>query len=172
MTGSHTPRSLKYPVALLAAGMLLVTLLAPPAEAATRKKVRERRDRIERRARTQIGAGYRYGGSSPSGFDCSGFTRWVFSKWGVQLPHGSQSQFDMGRSKAHKRVWKRKNLKTGDLVFHKTDGSQIGHAGIYVGGGKFISATSSAGVRVRSLYDSYWGPRWVGATRHGFTRTG
>ena len=71
----------------------------------------------------------------------------------------------MGKRRGHKRIWRRARLEPGDLVFHKTTSARVGHAGIYIGKGKFISATSSEGVRVRSLYDSYWGPRWVGATR-------
>jgi cell wall-associated NlpC family hydrolase len=55
-------------------------------------------------------------------------------------------------------------------VFHKTTSARVGHAGIYVGGGKFVSSTSSGGVQVRSLYDSYWGPRWVAGTRVPATR--
>ena len=72
----------------------------------------------------------------------------------------------MGKRAGYKRVWKRKNLEIGDLVFFKTTSERVGHAGIYVGHGNFVSSTSSGGVRVRSVYDPYyWGPRWVAATR-------
>ena len=128
-------------------------------------ETRRKRAEIEERARSQIGAPYRYGGESPSGFDCSGFTRWVYRGHGADLPHSSQAQFDLAGEHGYKRVWPRSDLETGDLVFHDTGSGRVGHAGIYVGNGKFISATSSEGVQVRSLYDSYWGPRWVGATR-------
>lgn len=124
----------------------------------------KQRAHVEARARAQRGAPYSYGGTSPRGFDCSGFTRYVFAGHGASLPHSSQAQFDMGKRPGHRRVYKRANLREGDLVFHKTTSARVGHAGIYVGDGKFISATSS-GVQVRSLYDSYWGPRWVGGTR-------
>jgi hypothetical protein len=130
----------------------------------------EQRQHIRKRARSQIGAPYRSGGTSPRGFDCSGFTRWVFSRHGASLPHSSSRQFAMARRNGYKRVWKRRNLKVGDLVFHDTGSGRVGHAGIYMGDGRFISATSSGGVRVRSLRDSYWGPRWVGATRTPSTR--
>ena len=125
----------------------------------------KQRSHIEARARSQIGAPYSYGGGSPSGFDCSGFTRWVYLEHGANLPHSSDAQFELAGRNGYKRVWDRADLHVGDLVFHDTDSGRIGHVGIYVGGGRFISATSSEGVQVRSLYDSYWGPRWVGATR-------
>jgi cell wall-associated NlpC family hydrolase len=130
----------------------------------------KQRNHVESRAREQIGAPYSYGGTSPGGFDCSGFTRWVFSQHGAALPHSSYAQFELGTRDGYKRVYKRSNLKEGDLVFHKTTSARVGHAGIYVGGGRFISATSSGGVQVRSLYDSYWGPRWVAGTRVPATR--
>lgn len=75
-------------------------------------------------------------------------------------------QFNLGTQGNNKRIWKRSKLEVGDLVFHKTTSARVGHVGIYIGNGKFISSTSSGGVRVRSIYDPYyWGPRWVGATR-------
>ncbi len=150
-------------------GIVLAGTAAPAGAHHVRDHVKER-NHVEARARGQIGSGYSYGGSSPGGFDCSGFTRWVFAGHGASLPHSSQAQFDMGTRAGFKRVYKRQNLKEGDLVFHKTTSARVGHAGIYVGGGKFISATSSSGVQVRSLYDSYWGPRWVAATRVPATR--
>nr|MDQ3958657.1 C40 family peptidase [Actinomycetota bacterium] len=126
---------------------------------------RRERDHVETRARGQVGAPYSYGGQSSSGFDCSGFTRWVFNGHGASLPHSSSAQYDLGTREGYRRIYKRSNLKEGDLVFHKTTSARVGHAGIYIGGGKFISSTSSDGVAVRSLYDSYWGPRWVAGTR-------
>jgi peptidoglycan DL-endopeptidase LytE len=132
---------------------------------------RERRH-VKRRARSQIGTNYSSGGSSPSGgFDCSGFTRWTYLDHGARLPHSSMDQFQLASRNGNRRVWRRRNLKVGDLVFHKTTSARVGHAGIYVGRGKFISSTSSGGVRRRSIWDPYyWGPRWAGATRLRVTR--
>ena len=151
------------------AGIAFAGSIAPASAHHVRDHVKERAH-VEARARGQIGAGYSYGGTSPGGFDCSGFTRWVFAGHGATLPHSSQAQFDMGTRDGFKRVHKRENLKEGDLVFHKTTSARVGHAGIYIGDGRFISATSSSGVQVRSLYDSYWGPRWVAGTRVPATR--
>ena len=154
----------------LAAGAMAVAGTATPAHAHHVPDHLKERAHVEARARAQIGSGYSYGGTSPGGFDCSGLTRWVFAGHGATLPHSSSAQFDMATRPGFKRVYKRSNLKEGDLVFHKTTSARVGHAGIYIVGGKFISSTSSAGVQVRSLYDSYWGPRWIAGTRVPATR--
>lgn len=164
--GSTRTRALLAP----AVAAIVLTTGASTATAHHLEDHVKQRAHVEQRAREQIGAPYSYGGTSPGGFDCSGFTRWVFSQHGASLPHSSYAQFEMGKRDGFKRVYKRENLKEGDLVFHKTTSARVGHAGIYIGDGKFISATSSEGVQVRSLYDSYWGPRWVAGTRVPATR--
>jgi cell wall-associated NlpC family hydrolase len=110
--------------------------------------------RIVRFARHFIGVRYVYGGTSPrSGFDCSGFTRFVYAHFGVTLPHYSGAQFQMGR-----RV-SRRGLRPGDLVFF----SGLGHVGLYVGAGRFIHAPHT-GARVSIETLSYHGG-FVGARR-------
>jgi cell wall-associated NlpC family hydrolase len=102
------------------------------------------------------GIRYVYGGSSPrSGFDCSGFVRYVYAHFGVSLAHSSYAQFDRGRRVA------RRSLKPGDLVFF--DG--LGHVGIYLGNGRFIHAPHT-GTRVRIEHLAGWySSRFVGARR-------
>jgi len=107
-------------------------------------------------ARRFRGVRYVYGGSSPrTGFDCSGFVRYVYAHFGLTLAHSSYAQFDRGR-----RV-SRGSLRPGDLVFF--DG--LGHVGIYMGKGRFIHAPHT-GTRVRiETLAGWYGSRFVGARR-------
>jgi cell wall-associated NlpC family hydrolase len=118
--------------------------------------VAHRRARVVRFARRFLGVRYVYGGSSPrTGFDCSGFTRFVYSHFGVALPHYSGAQFSMGRrvSRAH--------LRPGDLLFF--DG--VGHVGLYLGGGRFIHAPHT-GTRVSvSSLNGWYSSEYDGARR-------
>ena len=115
-----------------------------------------RQARVVTYARHLLGIRYVYGGSSPrSGFDCSGFTRFVYAHFGVALPHYSVAQFNLGR-----RV-SRRGLKPGDLVFF----NGLGHVGIYVGRGRFIHAPHT-GTRVSVAPLSGWySSRFTGARR-------
>ncbi|HWE81208.1 MAG TPA: C40 family peptidase [Gaiellaceae bacterium] len=114
-------------------------------------------DRAVRFARKLLGTPYRWGGDSPStGFDCSGFVRFVYAHFGVELPHSSYGDFDLG-----KRVG-RGALKPGDLVFF--DG--VGHVGMYIGNDRFIHAPhSGTDVQVTSLSESWYQASYDGARR-------
>ena len=104
---------------------------------------------IVKYAPRSLGVRYVWGGTSPAtGFDCSGFTRFVYAHFGIALPHYSGAQFNLGR-----RV-SRAGLRPGDLVFF----SGLGHVGLYIGGGRFIHAPhSGTTVEIDSLYGSYGG---------------
>lgn len=110
-------------------------------------------------ARAQIGDGYAYGGSGPSGFDCSGLTMYAFGKTGVALPHNSQAQAGMGRAVD------RQAIRRGDLVFFSTAGPGASHVGIATSKTTVVSATSSGGVMEHSTKDAYWGGQYVTARR-------
>ncbi len=106
---------------------------------------------------------YVRGGRDPStGFDCSGFVRYVFAHAiGMQLPTNSASQFLSGLKVA------RADMKPGDLVFFHTHGKhRISHVGIYISNGQFIhSPTTGQSVQVSSLDDAYWAKHFAGAKR-------
>jgi len=106
-----------------------------------------------------IGVPYSYGGTTTSGFDCSGFTQKVFKDLGINLSRTTSSQYAQGTTVA------KSNLAVGDLVFFNTSGKGVSHVGIYVGSGKFVHTSSSKGVMVSGLSDSYWSPRYYGAKR-------
>ena len=108
--------------------------------------------------------GYRYvsGGSSPStGFDCSGFTSYVYKNFGVTLSRTSKGQINNGVAV------EKSNLQPGDIVvFNNEANTAIGHVGIYIGGGNFIHAANAReGVKITSLSSSYYVTRYVGARR-------
>lgn len=106
-----------------------------------------------------LGVPYAWGGTHPSsGFDCSGFTMFVFSHFGLNLPHTSYGQFQRGVSVA------KSELIPGDLVFFSTAGDGASHVGIYVGQGKFINAAGNS-IRYSSMSDGYWASNYVGARR-------
>ena len=120
-----------------------------------------RGDEVVATAKKYLGCSYVYGGSGPSSFDCSGFTMYVYGKFGVSLAHGAISQSNAGTYVS------KNNLQPGDLViFRDWDNTSIGHCGIYIGGGKFIHAANpKRGVVTDTLNSGYYYERYVSGRR-------
>jgi peptidoglycan DL-endopeptidase LytE len=112
--------------------------------------------RIAAYAENFLGVPYRMGGTTPSGFDCSGFVQYVYSHFGISLPRTSYDMYDRGSAVS------RGDLLPGMLVFFNTYGGGASHVGIYIGGGRFIGAQSGE-VRIDSLDSSYWSRHYLGA---------
>lgn len=109
-----------------------------------------------------LGTPYAYGGTGSGGFDCSGFTMHVFASFGVSLAHGATPQLNSGYYVSQNE------LQPGDLVFFfgtYNTSSAASHVGIYVGGGQFIHASSSRGVIISSLSETYYANRYLTARR-------
>lgn len=115
--------------------------------------------RIVSSSMAYIGVPYVFGGTSPGGFDCSGYVRYVFAQAGIYLPRTADAQYEMGTPISTGE------LRPGDLVFFSTYDYGASHVGIYLGDGNFINASSSRGVAIDSLYSGYWGSCYIGARR-------
>jgi murein DD-endopeptidase len=147
--------------------VLASTGWASPASAHIETNVKEQRRHIVKRAMSQRGTPYRYGAESPrTGFDCSGLMYWTFKNHGETLPRSSSDQWRLRKKKGYKRVWDKKNLHRGDLLFFKTGSAPVGHVGLYIGDGKMVHTGSSGGrVRTDHISESYYRQRYVGAVR-------
>lgn len=124
-----------------------------------KKKIKHVRDDIVESAHQYIGVPYKWGGTSESGFDCSGLTRAVYLLNGIELPRSSYEQYNEGDS-----IPKNK-LQKGDLVFFITNRSKrVNHVGIYIGDNEFIHAPSKGKVVGKARLDTnYWIKAYKGA---------
>ncbi len=135
-----------------------------PAPSGFVQSVRESASDMVLAAVNFLGVPYRHGGTSAeSGFDCSGFTRYVFEmSIGMVLPRRAAEQ---AKAESLQQV-PRNDLKPGDLVFFNTMRRAFSHVGIYVGDGNFIHAPRTGGkVRIESMREAYWSARFNGARR-------
>lgn len=106
------------------------------------------------------GRPYRFGGNSPTGFDCSGLVQYSYARVNVQLPRSTEEQW------ASSQPVPRKEIRPGDLLFFNQDGKRRSHVGIYLGNNRFVHAPSSGkNVLTASLNDKYWRQYFVGARR-------
>jgi cell wall-associated NlpC family hydrolase len=129
--------------------------------AAQPQPVTDARRRVIEQARSLLGAPYKYGGTSPAGFDCTGFVQYVFNQAvAVALPRRSAEQIGVGEAVSPLE------MQPGDLVYFNIDKEDSLHIGIYVGQGRFIHAPSTKGVvNVQSLGLAYWRTQFLGARR-------
>lgn len=116
-------------------------------------------DAILRTAQQFLGVPYVWGGSSPAGFDCSGFVQYVFAHHGITLPRTADVQATVGIPVS------KSELLPGDLVFFAGDYVNISHVGIYTGNGQMIHASTTYGIAYDSLYRDYRVAHYVGARR-------
>ena len=122
-------------------------------------------EQIVNTATNYIGVKYRYGHSSPNGFDCSGLTQYVYNKHGIKISRTAKDQYKQGEKV------KKNELQSGDLVFFQGKKSKgVRHVGIVVdtlenGQFKFIHASCSKGVRISYSYETYYKIRYIGARR-------
>lgn len=106
------------------------------------------------------GTPYRPGGADPSGFDCSGLVQYVLREMGIAWPRVVRDQWEAGRP------IDATDIAPGDLVFFVTEGRDVSHVGIAIGGDRFVHAPNSRGVvRVETLGSEYWSQRFAGARR-------
>ena len=125
-------------------------------------------EQVVRTALQYLGVRYRSGHSSPSGFDCSGLTSYVFRQEGIKLHRSSRAQYTQGTP-----VNRKADLKKGDLVFFGGSRSSrsVGHVGIVVdvdpqnNNFKFVHASSSQGVKISDSSEAYYSRRYIGARR-------
>jgi cell wall-associated NlpC family hydrolase/nucleoid-associated protein YgaU len=149
------PTPAPTPSGQLAAGKVGTPLVVPPAPKGAPT------EGLAGAALKLLGAPYVWGGSSPSGFDCSGFVWYVARQLGKPLSRGMLGEYNGGAHPA------RDELKPGDLVFFQNTYSPgLSHNGIYIGNGQFVhAADEAAGVTISSLGTPYWSSHWFGATR-------
>ena len=120
-------------------------------------------DAIVAKAKEYLGVPYVWGGSSPSGFDCSGFVQYVMRACGYTVGRGSDAQYFEGSG----TYVSKDELIPGDMVFFEGTYATTGtsHVGIYIGDGNFIHASSNGGVKITDLYSSYYVEHYYGARR-------
>jgi len=149
-------------------GLLTACASSPETSGYTGAKAYESAPRADREAaleaaelaKTMVGKPYRYGGHSPSGFDCSGLVYYSYTHAGIAVPRTTRSQLRAGMPVASK------SLRVGDLVFFDQEGRKFSHVGIYIGSGRFVHAPSSGKhVRIDSLDQHYWREHFVAARR-------
>ncbi|WP_408009787.1 C40 family peptidase [Pseudalkalibacillus sp. A8] len=117
------------------------------------------KEAIVKTAKKYEGTPYEWGGESPDGFDCSGYLQYIFEEGvGVELDRTVAHIYEDGKEVSSPAI--------GDIVFFELEGDGPDHAGVYIGDGEFMHASSSKGVTTSDLNGSYWSDRYIGAKRY------
>lgn len=153
---------------LLVTGLILLSILAgcasspqPTRQSSTPAPLKQTSNAVVRTALAQLDRPYRYGGDSPRGFDCSGLVYYAHLSNGIPIPRTTRDQ--------HRRAdpVSQRELAPGDLLFFRETRRKPSHVGLYVGGGRFIHAsTSEQAVTLSRLSNPYWQKHLLGAGRY------
>lgn len=140
--------------------LVVIILITTLSFMSTNEASAESTDEIGAYALKFYGTPYKFGGNTPAGFDCSGYIRYVFNNFDINLPRTSAEQFEVGTAVS------KEELQPGDLVFFaNTYKKGISHTGVYIGNDEFISAKSKGVLKANLKTDSYWAPKFAGAKR-------
>ncbi|PLY01062.1 MAG: hypothetical protein C0623_05815 [Desulfuromonas sp.] len=140
--------------------LLLIGCTTGRPETGSKKAGAETGEEIVAISQRLLGSPYRYGGTTPAGFDCSGLVHYVYRQVGINVPRSSRRLYQKARKVSLK------NLQPGDLLFFKVSRNKVSHVAIYSGKGRFIHAPSSGKqVSAGRLDNPYWDKRLIGAGR-------
>lgn len=149
--------------ALMGRNMPKITRTAPKKADRISSDVSRGGDFVSKRilstALQYVGTPYVFGGSTPSGFDCSGYVQYVYASVGISIPRTADVQFNVGKP------IDKKDIAPGDMVFFSTYEPGPSHVGIYIGDGNFIHASSTGCVKITPLNKQYYVERYLGARR-------
>jgi len=150
------------PPAVILLISLLIISCSPHHKRSTAESLPgSKRGDVVQSAEKMLGTRYRYGGSDPKGFDCSGLTSYAFRQHGFTIPRSAGEQFKHGRRVSIQRA------KPGDLVFFRISGSNISHVGMYLGDFRFIHAPRPGRkVAYEDIRKDYWRKRYAGTVTY------